>query len=467
MGPIYRHLTLLVILLSLASQAQSAVERSAQCLRNGITRVVELQIDSPAGVPCRVVYLRPDEGGTQQILWSASNNPEFCTTKFDSFIVKIENKHAWNCSVPEHNLAHRNALNEALDNETPSELSEAPGNEDPTKLGETPSNEITKELSEAPGNENPKILSEASNSAKTENQISEDGLQADTKTETPIERQAKKASSPSNSEEIETEVVAATKPQSLNEDTEATEAVNNKNEIDDKSEEPRILAALPPSPIAGRGTGSTSPVGGADKNRLTLETLKEHFPPGFYNANSNTPHRGNTELCPADGYFIWNTRDRNRPVFEMGRILEFQIDLPSISSSTASRESASIQTIQVSNSPDDCQVDFRSSYCQYPDIKTGSGNWTTNNRSFQCATSSNNGASQLKTLALFQNFDTPDSAYCQQQTRTTHLALASSTAVEKEALTSNAAKTIDLVVLSQAANGATNRAECHYTNGIQ
>ena len=90
----------------------AAVNDSAVCLREGITRIVELRAESPAGVPCSVDYLKPDEGQPEQRLWVARNDPNYCVTQFESFLVRLENEHDWSCETQGATVAQSASMKE-------------------------------------------------------------------------------------------------------------------------------------------------------------------------------------------------------------------------------------------------------------------------------------------------------------------------------------------------------------------
>lgn len=54
-----------------------------------------------------------------------------------------------------------------------------------------------------------------------------------------------------------------------------------------------------------------------------VEQIKSLIPSGFYFYDAKSSTTQTREDCPADGHFIWNMRDRSRPVFEMGLVFEF------------------------------------------------------------------------------------------------------------------------------------------------
>ena len=90
----------------------AAVTDSAVCLREGITRIVELRAESPTGVPCSVDYLKPDEGQPEQRLWVARNDANYCVTQFESFLVKLENEHDWSCETRGATVAQSASMKE-------------------------------------------------------------------------------------------------------------------------------------------------------------------------------------------------------------------------------------------------------------------------------------------------------------------------------------------------------------------
>lgn len=62
-------------------------------------------------------------------------------------------------------------------------------------------------------------------------------------------------------------------------------------------------------------------------NDLSFALIRSIFPTGYYQATPELPHLGDTSLCPADGFYIWNTLRKNKPAFEMGPDTRFIINL--------------------------------------------------------------------------------------------------------------------------------------------
>ncbi|MFK8078849.1 MAG: cell envelope integrity protein TolA, partial [Granulosicoccus sp.] len=85
------------VIMTLSSNALAQVRQSHQCLRDGTTRLVQLNTTSDSGVPCEVAYLKPTEGLPDASLWRAMHDADFCRQKYDAFIVKLESKLGWAC----------------------------------------------------------------------------------------------------------------------------------------------------------------------------------------------------------------------------------------------------------------------------------------------------------------------------------------------------------------------------------
>ena len=89
---------------------------------------------------------------------------------------------------------------------------------------------------------------------------------------------------------------------------------------------------------------------------LSMEMIKQHFPSGRYVAYKGEQQNDNSRLCPSDGFFMWNTKSPDKPVFEMGAIHEFQFDL----ASTPGILAASLPRGDVINQ---CQPLISTGYC--------------------------------------------------------------------------------------------------------
>ena len=89
-----------ILSLAMVPVALSAnVFDSAVCLRDGVTRIVELRVEGSRGVPCSVEYVKPDEGQPVEQLWSAEHDAGYCETQFDQFLKKLEGELNWSCEL--------------------------------------------------------------------------------------------------------------------------------------------------------------------------------------------------------------------------------------------------------------------------------------------------------------------------------------------------------------------------------
>ena len=88
-------IALVVLMQSTAVNAEAV--RENRCIRYGITRMVELQADNESGAPCRVLYHKPMEDQSTTNLWNATNDAQFCSAKYDAFLVKLETRLNWSC----------------------------------------------------------------------------------------------------------------------------------------------------------------------------------------------------------------------------------------------------------------------------------------------------------------------------------------------------------------------------------
>ncbi len=190
-------ITALVVLLQ-STVVNAEALRESRCVRHGITRTVELQADNESGAPCRVLYHKPMEDQSTTNLWNATNDAQYCSAKYDEFIVKLETRLNWSCRLvtgPDQSLAEKQ---------------------------------------------------------------------------------------------------------------------------------------LPP-------VSSTVTPGAADDNEsasndsaLSMKRIEEYIPSGNYVSHKEGSHSDNSPLCPADGYFNWNTQSPDKPVFEMGTDHQFHFDLTSL-----------------------------------------------------------------------------------------------------------------------------------------
>ena len=78
-------------------------------------------------------------------------------------------------------------------------------------------------------------------------------------------------------------------------------------------------------PTPSLGGARPAAVSGSAKERMAA--LRELIPPGPYALVSDAEGSA-AGACPPGGSFFWNTRDPDRPVFEIGRSLELPFVLP-------------------------------------------------------------------------------------------------------------------------------------------
>ena len=97
------------------STAGIAQKVSAVCRRNEITRIVELHAEGPTGLPCSVDYIKPDESLPGQRLWVAYNDANYCVTRFESFLMKLEDELDWSCEQQEVTQASASDIAKKID----------------------------------------------------------------------------------------------------------------------------------------------------------------------------------------------------------------------------------------------------------------------------------------------------------------------------------------------------------------
>lgn len=96
----YINTSIIVLNILLQSTVVNAqVIREHHCNRNGITRRVELQVDNKSGAPCHVLYYKPMEALSTTIPWNASYDAQFCSNKYELFIVNLETQSNWSCKL--------------------------------------------------------------------------------------------------------------------------------------------------------------------------------------------------------------------------------------------------------------------------------------------------------------------------------------------------------------------------------
>lgn len=75
----------------------AAFERTnVACELEDLTRLISLRADPEAGYVCDVLYEKPDEGDTREVLWSARNNIDYCRPRFVGLVEQLAAR-GWTC----------------------------------------------------------------------------------------------------------------------------------------------------------------------------------------------------------------------------------------------------------------------------------------------------------------------------------------------------------------------------------
>lgn len=85
------------IVLGLAFTPAAVYADSWSCTHDNVVREVKISYAGAGPVPCSVVYNKPDEGATSQVLWNAESEQGFCEEKAQSFVAKLESW-GWACA---------------------------------------------------------------------------------------------------------------------------------------------------------------------------------------------------------------------------------------------------------------------------------------------------------------------------------------------------------------------------------
>jgi len=88
--------TLKLILAGLLSIPFSLSAESWSCRHDNDVREIHIQYETDAPLPCNVVYKKLTEGVEDQVLWSASNDPNYCEEKARAFVDK-QTAWGWTC----------------------------------------------------------------------------------------------------------------------------------------------------------------------------------------------------------------------------------------------------------------------------------------------------------------------------------------------------------------------------------
>ncbi len=361
------------------------IVESSSCLRDELERHVELRRDNPEGVPCQVVYVRSAEKVPEKALWFANNDASYCKTQYDNFLIKLESKLNWNCTT---------------------DLTAAPTVNELTGYAPlVPSTAATSSVDEtATAVENPIVSTEPVGNAAIADSIN----------------------APARIEEL-SETLPRIEVLTPSPNTNVSPKQNNSAELVEPQRqlEPVLQAALPTSPI---GNNSSRPdlALPVKPSALNKDTLSQYIPSGFYSQDPDRPHSGDANSCPAPGYFVWNTRNPTKPVFELGKTLEFELNLLDMQSLA----DATVIVLPTSSTDgsDSCITQINFGSCQHPEFREGTANWPVNDRSFDCNTTADSSRNRIVNLALFQNrTQVLNDSTCPAASQVTHMALASLT----------------------------------------
>jgi hypothetical protein len=86
-----------IIVPGLMLLSSAAYADSWSCKNGNMLREVKVSYSGDGPVPCSVVYNKPDEGATSQVLWNAESEQGFCEEKAQGFVSKLESW-GWVCS---------------------------------------------------------------------------------------------------------------------------------------------------------------------------------------------------------------------------------------------------------------------------------------------------------------------------------------------------------------------------------
>jgi len=86
-----------LLAMPLISVAQS--DDAYECQLGNSSRRVVIEREGSAPVPCVVAYFKDTEApGEREVLWSAENDPGYCTERATEFVARLEGL-GWQCSM--------------------------------------------------------------------------------------------------------------------------------------------------------------------------------------------------------------------------------------------------------------------------------------------------------------------------------------------------------------------------------
>ncbi|MCB1801072.1 MAG: hypothetical protein KDI82_05240 [Gammaproteobacteria bacterium] len=69
------------------------------CTQGSLTRNVDVfYADNASRLPCRVYYSKPGESVMPRLLWNASSQLDYCRSKADAFVTRLESW-GWRCRI--------------------------------------------------------------------------------------------------------------------------------------------------------------------------------------------------------------------------------------------------------------------------------------------------------------------------------------------------------------------------------
>ncbi len=222
-----------------------------------------------------------------------------------------------------------------------------------------------------------------------------------------------------------------------------TEHETTKTELANRAK-PELLAALP-----------TNEIDAAAKQAISLELIRQRFPTGHYKASTQTPHTGDTVLCPADGFYIWNTQRPDQPSFEMGTEAVFIFNLKQFSDPSQASIGGGSRTVQ-------CDIDIRSSYCINGQLQGQSSASREIADEFACREQASNSVIAGHGLALISALTTSSTTKCSTSAPFKSMGLASLPLASTFGRgNTNGEVGMELVVVDQTGLKAT----CRYARG--
>ena len=83
-----------------AAQDSQAEREKVACELEDMTRLISLRTDPEAGYVCDVLYEKPDEGGSREVLWSAKHTVDYCRPRYENLVQDLADR-GWTCDYAE------------------------------------------------------------------------------------------------------------------------------------------------------------------------------------------------------------------------------------------------------------------------------------------------------------------------------------------------------------------------------